>query len=190
MAETIAATILRGTRWLVPLMDALLALILILILLIHPPKKEEDATPPGQVIVEIRWPDACASDIDLWVKAPGDRPVGYSNTQGKIWNLLRDDLGHVNDLSGLNFEIAYSRGRPDGEYVVNIHFYRYGMSCNLPIPVDWRVSNRVEGALMTISSGQTGMSTVGEEITLLRFTLTKGRPHDLHDVPMPLRHAQ
>ena len=42
-----------------------------------------------------RWPPELDSDVDLWVQAPGDVPVGYSNKGGAVFNLLRDDLGHA-----------------------------------------------------------------------------------------------
>ena len=65
------------------------------------PKQEAQAAVanavPGNVMVEARWADELDSDIDLWVQAPGDVPVGYSNKSGVIFNLLRDDLGRNAD---------------------------------------------------------------------------------------------
>jgi hypothetical protein len=49
--------------------------------------------------------------VDLWVQAPGDIPVGYSNKGGLIMNLLRDDLG-TNDPTPLLYENQYSHGVP------------------------------------------------------------------------------
>jgi hypothetical protein len=48
--------------------------------------------------------------VDLWVQAPGDVPVGYSNESGVIFNLVRDDLGKGSDPNSMNYEIAYGRG--------------------------------------------------------------------------------
>ena len=62
-------------------------------------------------MIEARWPDAVDADVDLWVQAPGDVPVGYSNKGGAIFNLLRDDLGTRADATGINYEISY-RPRP------------------------------------------------------------------------------
>ena len=59
---------------------------------------------PGNVMVEANWPPELDSDVDLWVQAPGDVPVGYSNKGGAVFNLLRDDLGQQLDVSGLNYE--------------------------------------------------------------------------------------
>ena len=64
----------------------------------------------SDVVIEITWPGDMDADVDLWVKAPDDIPVGYSNKGGAIFNLLRDDLGKTLDLSSINHESAYSRG--------------------------------------------------------------------------------
>ena len=84
----------------------------------------ESVAAPGNVIVEIRWADGSDADVDLWVQAPGDVPVGYSNKGGAIFNLLRDDLGRVGDPTNQNYEISFSRGLPPGEYTANVHLYR------------------------------------------------------------------
>ncbi|MGE0117245.1 MAG: hypothetical protein AB7S71_22910 [Dongiaceae bacterium] len=89
---------------------------------------------PGNVIVEAQWADTLDADVDLWVLAPGDRPVGYSNKSGTIFNLLRDDLGKVQDITDYNYEVAYSRGMPAGEYIVNVHMYR-GVGVAYPVDV-------------------------------------------------------
>ena len=61
-------------------------------------------------------------------------PVGYSNKGGSIFNLLRDDLGKRSDITGMNYEVSYSRGIPDGEYTVNVHLYRNKARIT-PIPI-------------------------------------------------------
>ena len=85
-----------------------IAMVLLLLPHLDPPGKaaEENTQPPGNVIVEARWPDELDSDVDLWVQAPGDIPVGYSNKGGAIFNLLRDDLGNRVDATGLNHEVS------------------------------------------------------------------------------------
>ena len=102
------------------------AMVILLLPHINPPGKaaQENTQPPGNVIVEVRWPDELDSDVDLWVEAPGDIPVGYSNKGGVIFNLLRDDLGKRADATGMNYEVSYSRGIVPGEYTVNLHLYR------------------------------------------------------------------
>src|ERR1700747_2718651 len=110
--------------------------------LAHVRKKQEEvsgASPPGSVIVDIHWDDKVDADVDLWVQAPGDVPVGYSNKAGMIFNLLRDDLGHSGDPVSMNYEVAYGRGHWAGEYVVNAMLYR-SHDHKFPVPAHIRVS--------------------------------------------------
>lgn len=60
---------------------------------LNPPvKADESAVPPGNVIVQVRWPEDVDTDVDLWVQAPGDVPVvGHSNLGGLVFDLLRDE---------------------------------------------------------------------------------------------------
>jgi hypothetical protein len=91
---------------------------------VNPPNnasETDNIQAPGNVIIEAQWADKLDADVDLWVQAPGNVPVGYSNKSGEVFNLLRDDLGKVHDITDLNYEVAYSRGTPGGEYVVNVH---------------------------------------------------------------------
>jgi hypothetical protein len=53
--------------------------------------ESDNVLAPGNVIIEAQWGDKLAADVDLWVQAPGDVPVGYSNKGGAVFNLLRDD---------------------------------------------------------------------------------------------------
>ncbi len=149
---------------------------------------------PGNVIVEIRWPDEIDADVDLWVQAPGDVPVGYSNKGGAVFNLLRDDLGHVADLTGLNYEFSYSRGAPAGEYTVNLHLYR-NQTGYFPIPVTVVVSTKTSEHVSSkpILSTRLELSREGEERTAFRFRLDqKGGlvAGSVHDLPRALRSRQ
>ncbi len=147
--------------------------------LAHVRKKQEDVTgaaPPGRVIVDIHWDDKTDADVDLWVQAPGDVPVGYSNKAGVIFNLLRDDLGHSGDPLSLNYEIAYGRGLLPGEYTVNAHLYR-SADGRFPVPVTARVSVRgQDGEVTNILRSNIELAYVGQESTIFRFQLDdKGR---------------
>jgi hypothetical protein len=166
-------------------------LFLLAILLINPigAKKEATILAPGSIIVEIRWPDNLSTDVDLWIKAPGEKPVGYSNKSAKVFNLLRDDLGTVRDLLQVNYENAFSRGIPGGEWVVNIHMYRNKENV-WPIPVSVQVSIQTNNRLEVIYFTKAELSHDGEEITICRFRTTeKGKiiPNSLHHIPKQLR---
>jgi hypothetical protein len=160
-----------------PLLDiiilAFFAVYIALVLLlphVNPPDEDGDP-PPGQLVIEIRWPDGWNTDVDLWVKAPGEKPVGYSNKNEPVFNLLRDDLGNRSDMLSLNFENSYSRGIPNGEYAATVHLYSnsYG---KYPVPVAWQVWYRDErGNNHTIGSGSIELFTRGQERTLLVFEM-------------------
>ncbi len=167
--------------------------LLLLLPHINPQARAADTgmEPPGNVVVEIRWPDGNSSDVDLWVQAPGDVAVGYSNRSGALFNLLRDDLGNVMDATDLNYEVAYSRGLVGGEYVANVHLYRNAAAV-YPVPVTMVVSVKVpEGTTARqILTTQVNLNREGEELTCLRFRLdAEGNLESasVHSLYKPLR---
>ena len=178
------------------IMLALLGFVTSVVLLlphVNPPPTEakEAGQTPGDMIIEIRWPDELDTDVDLWVEAPGDRPVGYSNRGGMVFNLLRDDLGKSSDLTDLNYEFAYSRGSPAGEYTVNLHLYR-NMSKLEHIPVSVVISLRNEQTRTTqiLDSENVTLTRVGQEKTVVRFTLADNGylvPGSINYIFKPLR---
>lgn len=184
-----------GTVFRDVLMLALSGFVAIVILLLphlNPPTKaEERMLPPGNVIIEIRWPDEIDADVDLWVEAPGDVPVGYSNKDGTIFNLLRDDLGFVGDVAAINYEVSYSRGIPAGEYTVNVHLYR-NPARRYPVPVIVIASiKRTPGMpVRRLVTTEVNLRRDGEEITVFRFKLDDQAdliPGSIHSLPRMLR---
>ena len=172
-------------------LSGFVAVVLILLPHLHPPLEAKEAPPPGNVVVEINWPSKIDADVDLWVEAPGDQPVGYSNKGGKVFNLLRDDLGQFRDLTDVNYEVAYSRGVVEGEYTINIHLYR-NKSAILPVPVTVVASvKRTNSAnLKRLTSAKVELAYTGEEVTVVRFSLNKTGeivPGSMHDLHKPLR---
>jgi hypothetical protein len=167
-------------------------LVLLLLPHLNPRATPQDPTPrPGNVMVELRWPDELNVDVDLWVQAPGDVPVGSSNQGSAIFNLLRDDLGHINDATDLNYEFSYSRGVPAGEYTVNLHLYR-NLANVYPIPavVAVSVKNSPNLPAQQILSTKVNLSHEDEELTAFRFKLDEeGRllSGSVHNLPRPLR---
>ncbi len=168
------------------------AMVLLLLPHLNPPATADEGTPaPGNVIVEISWPNQTDADVDLWVEAPGDVPVGYSNKGGLIFNLLRDDLGGQSDVTEINYEVSYSRGVPSGEYTVNIHLYR-NMSGQLPLPVNVSVSvkSTTKVSAKRILTTRINLLHQGQEITAFRFSLDKKAglvTGSVHDLPRALR---
>jgi hypothetical protein len=161
----------------------------------NPPAKASETdgvTTPGNVTVETQWPDKLDADVDLWVQAPGDVPVGYSNKSGKVFDLLRDDLGMAQDMTDSNHEVAYSRGAPAGEYVVNVHMYR-GVNVTYPVPVKITVNVKTSTKSSTLLATTTvQLRKPNQELTAVRFKLdSTGQlvPGSINSIFKPLREA-
>ncbi len=124
---------------------------------------EPGDVPPGNVSVVATWPPGDI-DVDLWVYGPGEmRPVGYSNANGMVWNLLRDDLGANPDATPLNMENAFARGIVPGRYTINLHCYRCPQ---VPVPVDIEVRASTDGS----AGGKSGTSKI---LVTTKVVLTK-----------------
>ena len=174
----------------------LVFLAIVIIIIQHiavPGKKEEESTrPQGNLIVEIFWDDEIDCDVDLWVQAPGDKPVGYSNKGGIIFNLLRDDLGKNSDVSKRNMEVAYTRGIPDGEYIINVHLFNL-KSASLPVAVLAIVTlNDMEDGkkpARQILVSNVELTQAKQELTVVRFTFKDQKlvENSLHRVPKNIR---
>jgi hypothetical protein len=186
-----------GTVFRDVIMLALLGFVTIVVLLLphlNPPTKPTDQQQPGNIVVELHWPDDMDTDVDLWVQAPGDRPVGYSNRGGRVFNLLRDDMGLVNDPGKLNYEIAFSRGAPAGEYTVNLHLYSNGDSRqSVPAEVVVGIKKNEMDPLEVIHRDDVVLRHVGEEMTIVRFTLDQDSnvlSGSFNNLPKQLRAAR
>jgi hypothetical protein len=181
------------------IIDALWTLflsMLALALYVQIPTKDAkaDMVPPGQLSVEISWPENACLDIDLWTQAPGGRPVGYSNHNAAYVDLLRDDLGLVCGPTVHHYENVYSRGLPPGPFTVNLHWYATHKPWTGSVPVDVliQVHHDGKGAAETILHKTVPLSAVGQETTVARFRLdAEGRLEigSLNDLPKPLRSA-
>ena len=169
------------------------AMVLLLLPHLNPPGEaaKQNTQPPGNVIVEVRWPDELDSDVDLWVEAPGDTPVGYSNKGGVIFNLLRDDLGKRADATGMNYEVSYSRGIPAGEYTVNVHLYRNSAGVfPIPVTVVTSVKKSTKESARQLLASNIELTREGEELTVYRFKLSEDGdlvPGSVHSLQRNLR---
>jgi hypothetical protein len=159
------------------------------------PKQEAQAAVasavPGNVMVEARWADELDTDVDLWVQAPGDVPVGYSNKSGVIFNLLRDDLGRNADPTQLNYEVSYSRGVPPGEYAVNLHMYRNKSKVSpVKVTIVTSVKKPNSESAKQILTSSVDLMVENQETTVYRFKLTDAGelvPGSVNSLPKPLR---
>jgi hypothetical protein len=170
-----------------------IAMVLLLLPHLNPPGQaaQQETQAPGNVIVEAHWPDELDSDVDLWVEAPGDVPVGYSNKGGAIFNLLRDDLGTRVDATDINYEVSYARGIVPGEYIVNVHLYRNPANV-LPVPVTvvTSVKKTPDARARQLLVSKVELVREGEELTVYRFKLNEHgdlEPGSVHSLQHGLR---
>lgn len=180
------------------MMFVFLILLLIVIAFVRPIPEDQKldkqgmVNPAGNIMVEIRWPDKMDVDVDLWVQSPEDiRPVGYSNRGGKIFNLLRDDRGNVEDPTELNYEVAYGRGLPVGEYTVNIHLYsnRHDVA-EIPVTVVLSIQKEGDTQMHPVITRRAYLRVNGDEVTVMRFVTEKDGyvdPKSINDLFKSLR---
>jgi hypothetical protein len=149
------------------------AMVILLLPHIQPVQKETDEhKAPGNVIVEMHWPSDMPFDVDLWVQAPDELPVGFWNLGGYTFNLLRDDLGIEGDATNRNYEVSYSRGIPAGEYVVNVHMYGpLPDNVTVPVTVVVAVKMRLDETRQILKT-LVKLTYYNQEVTAFRFRLT------------------
>lgn len=151
------------------------AMVILLLPHITEAKKETDETSvPGNVVIEAHWPSNMPVDVDLWVQAPGEYPVGFWNQGGPTFNLLRDDLGAEGDATKENYEITYSRGIIAGEYIVNVHMYgpMKGVT-TVPVSIVVDVKKQFDTVLQQVLRTVIRLERRHQEETAFRFQLTR-----------------
>lgn len=152
---------------------AMVFFVLVVLMLPHlnPPAQEDQASPPGNVVAHIVWPEGNI-DVDLWLMGPGEMmPVGYSHKAGILWNLLRDDTGTGSDHTGLNYENAYTRGTPEGEYIINVHCYSCAGAVPLLVKLEVQSKSTPQATLQKIVYTEVTLRSSKEEVTMVRFKL-------------------
>lgn len=168
------------------------SMVIMLLPFVNDPGKEADPgdVPPGNVLVAIYWPEG-RIDVDLWLTGPGqDKPTGYSNKNGTLFNLLRDDLGGP-DIER-NYENAYSRGTPSGEYVINAHLYSGPAPVEVEVEVSINDGKPGKASLRKLVKTKLTLTHKGNERTAIRFRLDGNaqiEPGSMNSVQRPLRAA-
>lgn len=170
------ATLFANNDLVVTLLSVFLFTTAVLVTQINKTKTDKTSEEPvaGSISVYVYWADGIDLDVDTHVSSPGGDHVFYGRLAGKIWNLLRDDLGMLGDNAVRNFENAYARGLPAGDYVVNVHAYR-GAPTLYPAVVEGEVvitanPNAGKGGQKIVKQKITLYRT-GEEATLVRFSI-------------------
>lgn len=95
----------------------------------------KDVETKDSYMIILSWNDDSSDDIDLWLGTPDNKKVGYPSAfrNQPIAYLDRDDRGLFNDtiiIDGetreikLNREVIGIRKDVNGEYVVNLHYFK------------------------------------------------------------------
>lgn len=108
-------------------------LFIVAFILINPPTKQSDAPRKAEYLIVIEWDPNQHDDVDLWVKDPQGVTVSFTNKEGGLLNLEKDDLGAANDtwinsmgerqVIPINREVVTMRGIVPGRYQVAAHIY-------------------------------------------------------------------
>lgn len=186
----------------VAMIDMLLSLVVIfaaLSLLAPKPAPPQAATlgdkPICMMAIDIEWDGKLTSDIDLWVKAPGDeKSIGFANAHNLYVDLVRDDLGGLVDLTGKHSERTCVRAALDGSYTVAVDLFRHATEDALPIPVHVRVSfvDPSTAIMRVIYEGDISITATREEVTAVNFAI-KGNAlvaDSINYIPTPIRGYQ
>lgn len=152
-------------------------LFLIALFLLNPPAKSGIIDPKAEFLITVSWPDNNPNDIDVWAQGPGGQQVWFMRPQDGLMHIDRDDRGLANDtqtLDGveitnpLNQEVLTLRGRPPGEYVINLHYYK--TESQEPVPVNVYLAE-VNPKLKVLHYATVTLDAEGDEITAMRFTI-------------------
>ncbi len=152
-------------------------LFLISLLLINPPAKSGIIDPKAEFLITVSWEDGSANDIDTWVQGPQNKRIWFKQTQNGLMHLDRDDRGAANDtqqvngkeiINPLNQEVVTIRGRPPGEFIVNVHYYKSEDQLEVPVTI---YLAEVNPTLKVLHYATLNLKNEGEEKTAVRFTL-------------------
>jgi hypothetical protein len=183
------------TRWNGPVIatvDMLMSLMVAFIALVVPVQHhsvQASDKPVCQLAVDIKWQGDLPVDVDLWVVAPGDQPVGYSAKDGHVFNLVRDDLGTTYASDQENTERACARFIPDGDYAVNVHLYNHGSPPPIGVVVSVAAVDPSSATMTELITRDVKLEKRGQELTVVRWKMKDGKvvSGSEHDIPVKLR---
>lgn len=152
-------------------------LFFMVLLLLNPPAKSGIVDPKAEFMITASWEDGSPNDIDTWVEGPDGKLVWFKHTQDGLMHLDRDDRGLTNDMqlvdgreiiNPINQEVITIRGRPPGEFVVNLHYYRSEDGRAVPVTV---YVAEVNPKLRILHYATSTLEREGEEKTAVRFSI-------------------
>ena len=148
------------------------------LLLVNPPvNKDADIKLKAEYIVSMEWDNKNLDDVDLFLQAPGDKIVFFSNRDQNGMSLDRDDQGGINDTIRLqdgtkklieeNYENITIRKTVPGEYTVNV--FMFNKRSKEPVEVKVKVIKLNPYRL--IYSDSAVLFRKGDEATIIKFTI-------------------
>ncbi len=168
-------------------------LFLITLLLLNPPAKSGIIDPKAEFIITASWPDGDPNDIDIWAEGPDSTLVSFRNPEQGLMHLDRDDRGLLNDkqtingievVNPLNQEVLTIRGRPPGEFIINLHYFKTETAQTVPVTV---YLAEVNPKLRVLHYTSSQLQKEGDEITSLRFSIAPdGRVFDINNLQKKL----
>lgn len=161
------------------------------VLLISITKKTQETLveTDGKFAVVVRWQDASADDIDLYVRDPAGNIAYYSNRDVGLMHLEHDDLGKRSDTVQTkggnvavdkNEERTILRGIIPGEYAINVHMYN--KEDRDPVKVTITLY-KLQGDDLEVVKKERTLSVKGDEQTAFRFTVSAdGTVSDINEL--------
>ncbi|MDP2506549.1 MULTISPECIES: hypothetical protein [unclassified Oceanobacter] len=162
-------------------------LFLVALILLNPPARTGIVDPKAEFLITVSWPDGNPNDVDIWVSGPDGKQVSYKQPQAGLMHLDRDDRGMINDVqvvngvevrNPLNQEVLTIRGRPAGEYIVNLHYFKTQQgvdplhsSDSIEVPATVYLAE-VNPKMNVLFYHTEVLSKEGDEVTAFRFTIT------------------
>ena len=142
----------------------------------------------AELIIEMTWPDGNFDDLDLWLRLPDRRKVGFNNKDVGVATLDRDDRGGYGDtyfgpggqiqVIRVNKELMTIRANLPGKYVVNVHYYNHFTAEQIgaeetdpsPNPVTVKMT-KLNPKVVELVSRQLEVGKVGSQRTAFCFEL-------------------
>lgn len=160
--------------------------------MINKPADEGKVDPKAEMLITVSWEDNNPDDVDTYVMDPAGNVVWYTQREGGLMHLDRDDRGMFKDVvlfngkevtNPLNQEIVSFRGLEDGEYIVNIvHYIANGAA---PLPVSVKVE-KLNPTVKVVFYQTLDLNGSGDERTAVRFTLQDDQVVNVNNVPISL----
>lgn len=160
--------------------NTLLAFVLLFLLMFIMIKTEETKTKvddKNEIVITLTWDDQLADDVDLWLKDPHGRLVGFTNKEIEGIALERDDMGSITDrvidskgnviIIKLNQEIMNIRHLNAGIYTINAHMF----SKRSEGPVDVKVKIIKINPFKEFPEVKKVLPERGSEVTMVTFEI-------------------